>query len=186
MARVPYRSAEDLPESHQNLLVRPINLFRALANSPDAFRLFHQLGEWIRHDCELDPRLRELAILQVGYQAQSAYEFSHHLQISRAFGVTDADVEALVAESAGETSSLPELDRCVLRMAREMAADRFVQDATWDGVAERFSDARMVDLVVVIGFYAMVVRVLGALEVDNEPEFQSLLGGFGFGADARG
>lgn len=37
MARVPYQNAADLPEEYRDLLARPINLFRALSNSPGCF-----------------------------------------------------------------------------------------------------------------------------------------------------
>ena len=74
MALVPYLTESDLDESDRPLLARPINLYRALVNSPQGLRHFAGTGRWIRHGCELDPRLRELAILQVGYLTASAYE----------------------------------------------------------------------------------------------------------------
>ena len=42
-------------------------------------------------------RLRELAILQVGWLARSAYEWSHHVKIGYDFGVTDADIARIIA-----------------------------------------------------------------------------------------
>src|SRR4051812_47110191 len=120
MARVPYLSESDLSDEDRPLLARPINLFRALANSPGGLRQHFNMGEWIRFGCELDPRLRELAILQVGYLTANAYEFSHHVEISRRFGVTDDDIEGLRAFHDGRPSDLGELERLVLTAAREM------------------------------------------------------------------
>ncbi|MDQ3286920.1 MAG: carboxymuconolactone decarboxylase family protein, partial [Pseudomonadota bacterium] len=70
----------------------------------------------------MDARLRELAILQVGWLARSPYEWSHHIKIGQDFGVTDADIEALVAESRGEATALEPLARLVLQAAREIHA----------------------------------------------------------------
>ena len=53
-------------------------LSRVLVHSPNAARAFGGLGHFIRHQSRLDPRLREMAILQVGYLARSPYEWPHH------------------------------------------------------------------------------------------------------------
>ena len=70
MARVPYLEQSDLAPEDQALLNRPIWLAKALVNSPKAARAFFGLGGYIRHGSKLDPRLRELAILQVGWLAR--------------------------------------------------------------------------------------------------------------------
>ena len=101
MARVPYLQQSDLPPEHQDILARPIALNRAMANNPEAARAMTGLAMYIRHKSKLDPRLRELAILQVGYLAKSPYEYSHHVKIGREFGVTDDDIRAIGEETAG-------------------------------------------------------------------------------------
>ena len=83
MPRLPHRTRADLPPEDQDLLARDINLMRIMSHSPGAARVFHALGRYIRYDSPLDPRLRELAILQVGWLARSDYEFSHHVKIGR-------------------------------------------------------------------------------------------------------
>jgi alkylhydroperoxidase family enzyme len=154
------------------------NLFRALANSPEALREFLNLATWIRYDCQLNPRLRELAILQVGYVSSSAYEWSHHVEIGQRFGVSAADIRAITVETSGGVSGLSEVDRLVLRAARELTQDSVILPSTWSGLAEHLSGARLVDLVMVIAFYCQVVRVLSALEVEVEPAFQDHLTNF--------
>tara|TARA_R110002167_G_scaffold41937_2_gene127861 strand:+ start:340 stop:885 length:546 start_codon:yes stop_codon:yes gene_type:complete len=175
MARVPYLDPEDLSAEDQDILARPISLFRVLAHSPGGARAFHGLGGWIRFDCTLDPRLRELAILQVGYLARSPYEWSHHVKIGYDFGVSDADIEALIAETEGRGSALPELDRTLLRGAREMTADGAMAKPTFTALQAELGDQGMVDLCLVISFYNAVVRFLGSMEMDVEPDYQPYL-----------
>lgn len=171
MARLPYLDKDDLPEADRDVVERPINLNRTLAHSPAAARRFGEVGNYIRFGSPLDPRLREMAILQVGYLTKSPYEYSHHLKIGRDFGVTDADVTAIETETAGGDSGLPELDRAVLRGAREMSEKIHFTDATWEVLREHLEESHIVDLVMVIAFYNGVVRLLGALEVDVEPDY---------------
>lgn len=171
MARVPYLSESDLAPEDRDMMSRPINLFRALANSPGGMRQHYEFGEWIRHDCELDPRLRELAILYVGYLSANDYEFSHHVQIGQRAGVTDEDVDALVSFAAGKPSGLGVLEELVLSATRELTEDGTLDDATWHALCEDLAPARVADLVLVISFYNYVVRVLNALRIDVEDEY---------------
>ena len=178
MARVPYVSPEELEPRFQELLKRPINLFRALSNSPVAFSHFHPFGEWIRWECELDGRLRELVILQVGYITRSDYEFSHHVEISRNFGVTDEDIGGIIRFNKGEASGLSALDDLALSATTQLTEERRIAQDTWDALAEHFDRGRLVDLVLVISFYNLVVRVLGGLQIDVEPDYQKYLDQF--------
>jgi alkylhydroperoxidase family enzyme len=175
MARVPYLDADDIAEVDRPLLDRPGNLFRALANSPEGLRRFLGQGYWIRNQSQFDPRLREMTILQVGYAARSPYEFSHHVKIGRDFGVTDRDIEAIVAESEGRPSELSDVEKAVLRGARQLTLEGSVTPPTWEVLASELSPEHLVDFVLIASFYAQVVRVLAALEVDVEPEYQPYL-----------
>jgi len=115
MARVPYLEPSDLAPENRDLLARNINLYRALVHSPEGTRSFVTLAKYIRFHSRLDPRLREIAILQVGYLTRSPYEYSHHIKIGRDFGVTDDDIRAIEAETKGETTNLSPLAKAVLR-----------------------------------------------------------------------
>ncbi len=175
MARIPYLDVEDLAPEDQDLLKRGINLHRALVHSPGGARNFGHLGSYIRFGSKLDPRLRELAILQVGYITSSAYEYSHHIKIGRDFGVSDDDIAAMVIESKGRNSGLPQLDRAVLRAAREMTEDMKISDGTFAKLKAHLDDEQLVDLTIVIAFYNGVVRLLASLEIDVEDDYAPYL-----------
>ncbi len=178
MARIPYRQKTDLAEADQDLLARDINLFRGLVNSPNAARAFATLGGFIRHKSTLDSRLRELAILQVGWLARSPYEWSHHVKIGHDFGVSDDDIRALIDDTDGKPTQLDERTRLVLRGAREMTQQGGMADATFAALQGLLGNEHVVDLTVTIGFYNAVVRVLATLEIDVEPEYQPYLDQF--------
>ncbi len=175
MARVPYLSKADLAEADQELLNRPIALNRALVNSPAAARAFSGLGGFIRYGSKLDPRLRELAILQVGWLARSPYEWSHHVKIGHDFGVSDADVQALIDDTAGKPASLDALTRDVLRAAREIADGGAMTAATFGSLRTALGNEQVVDLTITIAFYCAVVRVLATLQIDVEPDYMPYL-----------
>ena len=175
MARLPYLDAEQLPSEHRDLLKRPINLTRLLVNSPGMAKAFHGIGGYIRNKRTLDPRLRELAILQVGWMEKSEYEFTHHVKIGKEFGVTDEDIQGLFAETEGKPSRLEPLAKAILKGAREMVRDIGMADATFAEIKQHLSNEHMTDLVLTIAFYCAVVRVLATMQMDNEPYYKEVL-----------
>lgn len=186
MARVPYLDLKDLAPEHQDLLARKANIYRALANSPNGLRAFSGLGGFIRFKSKLDPRLRELAILMVGYLTRAPYEWSHHVEIGRKFGVSDDDIRALVDEAEGRSSKLEPLAKAVLKAAREMTEDLTVSDATFAHLRESLDNECTVDLVLTIGFYNAVVRVLAGLQIDVEDDYKRYLDEFPLPAAGQG
>jgi AhpD family alkylhydroperoxidase len=171
--RVPYLNAVDLDEADRALLSRPINLFRALAHDPDGLREFQRVGEWIRHRGQLDARLRELAILRVGYVTRCAYEFSHHVRIGREFGLTSDDINLVRRPGAGQAPD--EGAAVVIAAATEITQDLGLADETWRRLAGQLGTAVAVELVLVVAHYCAVVRVLNSLRVDVEPEYEQYL-----------
>jgi len=181
MARVPYLDQSDLAPENRDLLARNINLYRAFTHSPDATRSFLGLAQYIRYHSKLDPRLREMAILQVGYSTRSPYEYSHHVKIARDFGVKDDDIRAIVAETNGESTRFTPLEKAVLKAARELAAQPDLSDETYDELKRGLDNERIVDLLLVISFYCGVVRLLGALQIDVEEDYRKYLQEFPLG-----
>ncbi|MGH6714616.1 MAG: carboxymuconolactone decarboxylase family protein [Bradyrhizobium sp.] len=175
MARLPYLEADQVAPEYRDMLKRNTNLHKLLVNSPDMARAFNGVGNHIRFKSRLDPRLRELAILQVGWLAKSEYEFTHHVRIGKEFGVTDDDIADLIAETDGKPSKLEPLARVILKGAREMARDLAMSEASFAEIKRELSNEQMVDLVLTIAFYCAVVRVLATMKIDNEPTYKEVL-----------
>ena len=175
MARLPYLEADQVAPEYRDMLKRNTNLHKLLVNSPDMARAFNGVGNYIRFKSSLAPRLRELAILQVGWLAKSEYEFTHHVRIGKEFGVTDDDIAGLIAETDGKPSKLEPLAKVILKGAREMTRDMAMSEATFAKIKRELSNEQMVDLVLTIAFYCAVVRVLATMKIDNEPYYKEVL-----------
>ena len=175
MARLPYLEPDQVAPEYRDMLKRNTNLHKLLVNSPDMAKAFNGIGNFIRFKSKLDPRLRELAILQVGWMEKSEYEFTHHVKIGKEFGVTDADIQALMDETAGKPTKLEPLVKAILKGAREMVRDLGMSDATFAEIKKDLSNEHMTDLVLTIAFYCAVVRVLATMKIDNEPQYKEVL-----------
>lgn len=175
MARLPYLQKSDLAPEDQDLLARDISLAKVLAHSPGGARNFGRLGNWIRHKSNLDPRLRELAILMVGYLTRTEYEYSHHIKIGREFGLSDDDIRAVADGTDGADTGIDDTAQLVLRATREMTNELAMSQETFGSLHEGLGNEGILDLTIVISFYNGVIRLLKTMQVDVEPEYESYL-----------
>lgn len=184
MARVPYQDRENLPESARPIYDRiaetraaaepdaPMpNSFRALLNSPQAAEAVGALGEYLRFNTSLDPVTREIAIISVARQTGSDYEWAHHEPIARRAGVPDAVIEAIRTDRA--PMGVPAKMGIFAQAARELVRDGSLTDRTYQGVEHLLGPQGTVDLVVLIGYYAMLATALNALGIEMEPGLSS-------------
>lgn len=171
MARLPYLDKSDLSPENQDLLERPINLNRVLVNSPNCRRAGLHLAHFIRFQSRLDARIKELAIMAVGYITRAPYEWSHHVILAKDFGVTDDDISALIDYLEGRPHQLDALACLAVDAAREMTNDIAMSDRTFNALHESLNNEEMVDLTVTIAHYNAMVRVLATMQVDIEEKY---------------
>ncbi len=174
MARLPYLGPEDVAPEHRGLL-RDINLAHLTIHSPGAAHVSHDLAMYIRNGSTLDPRLREMAIIQIGYLTRSVYEYAHHVKIGLAAGVSEDDIRAIAAETASRPTGLDPLTQAVLRAARDLTRDIALDDETFAQLQRHLGNEKLMDLFLAICSYNSTVRLLAALQVDLEEEYRPYL-----------
>lgn len=146
---------------------RPLNIFAVLGRHPKLLKRFNLLGGLLLNKGLLPEREREVVILRVGWNAQAVYEFGQHTIIGRRCGLTDDEITALTEDPAEHSWS--DGDRDLIALADELAADDCVTDATWERLAARWSDAELVELLVLAGFYRLVSGFLNSAGVELDP-----------------
>jgi 4-carboxymuconolactone decarboxylase len=168
VARIPYPDPDSAPESVREALaaVPPLNIFRMLAHAETALRPFLRFGGTILGRLELDPKLRELAILQVAANAEARYEWVQHVAIGRQVGVSDEQIAAVERGEVQTSPALNELERAVLAFAAEVVAGPRVSDATFAAVSQSLSPREIVELMLTVGNYLMLARVMTTLELE--------------------
>ena len=178
MARLPFIPVEEFAASYPEIAARKEDAFSVLAHSLKGTRALLTLGGYMRDVSGLNARLRELAVVQAAHAARSRYAFYHHIEIGFANGVTEADVDALIAESRGERSALGELERAILVMARQLTTELRVDEDAFRLIEKTLGREQLVDLALVIGYYNNVVRLLACFELDLEPAYDKLAARF--------
>jgi alkylhydroperoxidase family enzyme len=167
MARIPYIDPEQAPPSAREALeaLPTLNIFRMLAHAESAFVPYLGLAGALLAQLELDPKLRELAILLVAARTEAEYEWIQHVGISQALGIADEEISA-VRRGDLESASLDVDTQVVLRFTAQVLECPRVDDETFAALSERFPPRQIVELLLVIGSYHMLARVMTTLDID--------------------
>jgi alkylhydroperoxidase family enzyme len=170
MPRISYVDPASAPEKIREAFqaIPPLNIFKTLAHAETAFRAFLRFGGAVLTRLELDPVLRELAILQVARQAEAEYEWIQHVAIGRSVGVTDEQIAA-VEEGDVDSDAFDHAQRAVVRFTRAVVHRPHVPDDVFDPLRAHLSEREVVELLLTIGDYWMLARVMTVLEIDVEP-----------------
>jgi 4-carboxymuconolactone decarboxylase len=179
LARLPYVDpAAASPEVRDALERAPaLNIFRMMANAETAFRPWLRWGATLLSDLELDPLLRELAILRVARLTPHAeYEWVQHVGIARAVGAADEQIAALEQDDIG-AACFSDVERLVLRFTTEVVRDARASDEALSDLSDALSPRAVVELLMVIGQYMMVARVMATTDMElDEPVDPAALG----------
>lgn len=145
-----------------------LNVFRTLANEPEAAKAFLAWGGYLLSKRNAVPaREREIAILRTGYLCKSGYEWTQHVRIGLNAGLTEAEVAAIKA--GPDDPSWGELDRLILQASDELFHDKFVSDATWTALSRHLKPKALMDLVFTVGQYTQVSMFLNSFGVQLDP-----------------
>ncbi|WP_416900091.1 MAG: carboxymuconolactone decarboxylase family protein [Minwuia sp.] len=178
MARIPYLSEADITDDNRDVLERRINLYWAAGHAIGGARNFSNMGLWLRFDSKFDTRLREFAILTVGYVTRAPYEWAQHCKLALDFGATEQDIRQLMAELDGEDTGFNAVEKAIIHGTAEMVRGTKMSDAHWDTLSAEYGTELMVELVMTVSFYVGLVRFLNTMEIDLEPEIRPWLDKF--------
>jgi alkylhydroperoxidase family enzyme len=171
VARLPYvdpATAAPVVRDTFEHLPTPLNIFRTLAHAETAFRPILRLGTAVLAQQELSGALRELAILRVARLSGAEYEWIQHIPIAEVVGVTRAQIDALAADDL-DADCFDELERLVLAATTELVERADVSDATYEALAHHLSSREYVELLLAVGFYMLMARVMNATRIDPDP-----------------
>jgi alkylhydroperoxidase family enzyme len=146
--------------------MRAMNVFRTFANHPDLIGAWLGFGAYLLRSSTLEPRLRELVVLRVGWQCRSPYEWGQHVIIGRKSGVLDADLQRLTQGPDAEGWSVAEA--AALRATDELIERHTLGDATWTDLTVHFTTQQILDLIFLVGHYQLVAGALNALRVERD------------------
>ena len=171
--RLPLPNREELSEEAKNIfdtLKNPSGGSLAGLRGPGGIRLhspdisigLRAVNMRLRDPDVIDPRVRELAILVTAREHHCQFEWSAHEDEAKKVGVTAEIIE--IVRNRLPTKALSEKDAAIIEFGRELFGNKKVTAETYARLASFFNKSEMVDIVNLMGMYAMTAALLIAFD----------------------
>lgn len=136
-------------------------------HAPGLAERAQELGAYCRYGTSLPPRLSELAILVTAEYWRAAFEWYAHAPIALKGGLPAGVIEAIRVGAAPAFAQ--EDERVVYDYARELLRNREVSQATAARAHAMLGNTGVVDLVGILGYYALISMTIKGFEVPLPP-----------------
>jgi len=135
----------------------------AWLRNPELARRGQKLGELLRYQTTLPPRLSELAILVCARHWTSHHEWTAHKREALKAGLEPTIIAAIAAR---RTPEFPDAEAALVHeFASVLLATGRVPPALYARGVETFGERGVVELVGVLGYYCLVALTLNAFEL---------------------
>jgi 4-carboxymuconolactone decarboxylase len=136
--------------------------FAVYLHSPPFGELAQKLGGHLRFLTSVPPRLSEFAILCTAHFWKAQYEWVAHVPQAEKAGVKAATIKDIQAGRAPKKA--PRDEMAIYEFVKELYATRRVGNANYNRVRKLLGDAGVVELVGILGYYAMVSMTLNTFK----------------------
>lgn len=143
-----------------------LNITRLWAKHPDLMFAQRNFQKHIFETSTLTPRLREIAILRIGWLCKSGYELAQHAVFGKEAGLNVEELKRVTEESI--SSEWTHLEATVICAVDEMFADAFITTETWTALSEELNEQQLLDLLCVVGRYWGVSVLLNSTGLQLE------------------
>ena len=124
-----------------------------------------RLGQYCRYDTSLDPRLSDLAILTTARIWDAKFEWQAHVPHALSGGIDSLVIDSLGADQTPNFAS--EDEEIVYRVTQEINITRQLSDETYDQVIKILGVEATVDLIGLLGYYALISMTIKAFNVPS-------------------
>ena len=147
--------------------------FVPLLRSPELLRRTHRVGQYVRYQSALRPRLSELAILITARHWCQRYEWSIH-----STSAAEAGLAATVIDGIAEGRRPPEMaddEAALYDFCLELLQNQSVSDPTYERAVALFDQKGVIDLVGILGYYSLLAMVMNTARTPMREGMESAL-----------
>jgi 4-carboxymuconolactone decarboxylase len=141
----------------------PLPLLAWLA-SPEFADRAQSLGEFVRYQTTLSPRLSELAILVVARFWTSHYEWFAHKTEALKAGLDEAVIADIAARTQPHFTNRDE--QVIYDFCTHLNETHSVPDDLYREAAETIGEKGVVELVGILGYYTLISMTLNTFEIN--------------------
>jgi alkylhydroperoxidase family enzyme len=151
-----------------------IHLFQVLFNSPVIGATINTAKDRILKETDLDPRLRELAIMRAAWLTGAEYVWNHHHRPHVEHDLEVRPIDVLDVREWESAAGFGELERAVLRLTDEMVLEGGASAETVAAAGALLpGDRELVELVAAIAVYRAISTMAVTLAIPMEEGYGS-------------
>ena len=117
-------------------------------------------------------RDKELLILRTAWLSRGDYVWGRHNIMGQDAGLTNEEIQRITR--GPDAPGWSDFDGTLLRAADELHLSRFVSEATWDALAERYTQEQLVEVVLIVGNYTQLTMFQNTLGVQLPSDIEGL------------
>jgi 4-carboxymuconolactone decarboxylase len=141
--------------------------FAVFLHAPAFGELAQRLGGHCRFKTGVPPRLSEFAILTTARLWRAQYEWFAHVPQAERAGVKAQTIRDL--HRGRMPKAAPKDERAIYDFIQELYKTRRVSDKTFARVRSLLGDAATVELVGILGYYALISMILNVFRMSPPP-----------------
>jgi alkylhydroperoxidase family enzyme len=171
-ARVPLLTIEEAQSRAKEVGITEqmanLSVFRVLLQHPAlAKRVCDLLISLLFTDNKLNPRLRELLIMRIGWATGAVYEWTQHWRVATQMDIPEADI--LAVRDWEHSDVLSEEDKAILQATDDVLQWGSISDKAWIACCQHLkTEAERVELVLAIGNWGLFSQLLKSLNIPLE------------------
>lgn len=150
-----------------------LNVFKVMAHSPELMQSWWAMMAVLFTRLQLDPRLRELAVLRLFRITRCRYGYAHHVRLGRDVGISDEEMADLDVYEQSERFS--PLDKLVLRYTDAVTRMDERAPALAQELRAHLSERELVELTFCIANWNLMAHLLLPLEIEVEEPVRDLV-----------
>ena len=132
--------------------------FIALLRSPELVQRLQKVGEYLRYQSALEPRLAEFAMLIVARRLTQQFEWRVHYPLALEAGLARETADALA--QGARPRGMREDEALVFDFCIELLDTHGVAQSTYERAVTVFEERGVVDLVALLGYFITVSLVM--------------------------
>lgn len=136
-------------------------------HSPELCDRVEALGAYVRYDCSLPEKLRELSILITSRFFDAQHSWNAHADKAIEAGISAQAVKAMAERRTPVFQNRDE--QVFYDFCQQLLSRHFVDKQTYDEAERIFSRRGLVDAIGCLGNFSMLAFCLNAFEVDLDP-----------------
>ena len=155
MTAAQRQAAQEIASGRRGEVYGP---FVPALRSPEFLRRLQRLGEYLRYELALPPRLREMAILLTAREWTQDFEWDVHAPLAAEAGLSHAVIDGI--RHGRRPLEMQSEEALLYDFFVELQRTRTVSDSTYAMAVAVFGERGVIDLIGAIGYYTTLAMIM--------------------------